>query len=359
MNGYNIKCLHIIIQMVIFSQIYLGKAKMASINQNIKKKSTQGDKRHKKAVSLSEKAIKDNYLDISLKAVNHTASLYTKVDNYEDAQKFNRFDNTVKKIKNDIRQMGLANDSLIGSAIIGSAALGYYNIGYQDETSTGLKLGFRQLKNDALEAFKFNTLDRITWIERNKANNVDLLNKVAEEIRTGLVEGESLQKVARRIKDRFVKLQVVNKKTRVSGGYADALTIVRTETHRAYNLGKLKGFDQVDTFLDENAKRILVATLDSRTRPQSAQMDGQVADEQGFFTYPNGVKAKVPGTTGVAKYDIRDRETVIQSFSEEDLPTQRRDGISKELVPNTSFEEWAKLRGITKNKYGQRFKWAA
>jgi hypothetical protein len=332
---------------------------MASIDQNIRSKGKQGDKRYFNSVALSEKAIKENYLETSLLAINHTAQLYTKADNFEDAKKFNRFDKTIDAIKTDINKMGLTNDSLIGSAILGSAALGCYNIGYANETSTGLKLGFRQLKNDVLEAFKFNTLDNLTWIERNAINNRELVRKVTEEIRSGLNDGDTLQQVAGRIRDRFVKTRVISKKRRVSGGYADALRIVRTETHRAYNLGKLKAFDQVDTFFEDKPKRQIVSTLDDRTRSQSASMDGQIADKDGFFTYPNGVKAKVPGSTGVLKYDINDRETVIQVFEDIGLPTQRKDNITKQLIPQTNFEEWSKLRGITKSRYGEVYKFVA
>ena len=57
-------------------------------------------------------------------------------------------------------------------------------------------------------------------------------------------------------------------------------------------------------------QKVIMAIRDSRTRDQSRTMNDQVADENGLFTYPNGVKG-LPGNTGIPEYDINDRETII------------------------------------------------
>jgi hypothetical protein len=85
-------------------------------------------------------------------------------------------------------------------------------------------------------------------------------------------------------------------------------------------------------------------------------MDGQRVGVDEPFTYPNGVKAFTPGTTGIAKYDINDRETVIDIIDGESPKIRRgRNPITgeNEVFSYKSFSSWAKENGLTKNKYGE------
>jgi len=96
--------------------------------------------------------------------------------------------------------------------------------------------------------------------------------------------------------------------------------------------------------------------LDDRTRPQSAQVDGQLEDENGQFTYPGGVKVTVPGNSGVPAWDINDRERtidVVEGFEPESR--RARDPVTgeNEVIGFDRFEAWAESKGLRQNRYGQ------
>jgi SPP1 gp7 family putative phage head morphogenesis protein len=158
----------------------------------------------------------------------------------------------------------------------------------------------------------------------------------------GITQGKGLQEMVRDIR----KLMTVL--------YNKSLRIVRTETHKVIENGHyhelLHAHNQgVDTKLQ------IIATLDDRTRPQSAQMDGNFSyqgdDESliGLFQYPDG-KWYVMGNTGIAEWDINDRETSIQVI--DDISPQLRRTREDGIIPFKPYKEWAKEKGLTRNVYG-------
>ena len=142
--------------------------------------------------------------------------------------------------------------------------------------------------------------------------------------------------------------QIVLNITEVLGSSIDrADRVLRTESHR---LSELAHNEELSDAQEQgvNTQMTLLAVLDDRTRPQSAQMDGQKSDD-GEFEYPDGTIA-IPGNTGIPEYDINDRERSIQTIDDISpaLRRTREDGI----IPFTSYRDWAKSKGLTKNVYG-------
>jgi len=96
--------------------------------------------------------------------------------------------------------------------------------------------------------------------------------------------------------------------------------------------------------------------IGDRTRPQSAQVDGRMENDDGFFKYPGGALVKIPGNSGVPGWDINDRESVINIIDGVPPTTRRaRDPVTGEtdIISFRSFDEWAKENGLTRNRYGQ------
>jgi len=143
----------------------------------------------------------------------------------------------------------------------------------------------------------------------------------------------------------------INKK----GQTYKSLRIARTELLRTLSDGRIAQFlETKDQLKDEGIepKLQLVATLDTRTRAQSARMDGQYSDAEGKFKYPDG-QWHYPHNTGNAAWDINDREVVIQVMEglEPVIRRSRKEGI----IPNQTFKEWAEKTGITKSLYGEKY----
>ena len=169
------------------------------------------------------------------------------------------------------------------------------------------------------------------------------LARIYDTITQGFISGSSFSTMSNSVKDAFG----IEKRA--------ALRIIRTESMR-----NLQGAHYL---ANEDAKQQGVSTrrqwnavLDSRTRTQSAVMDGQFENEQGKFTYPNGAQASYPGNSGVAAYDINERCTTISVIAglEPSLRRARNPVTGKnEVIDYKSFNQWAKDNGLTKNRYGQ------
>jgi len=92
---------------------------------------------------------------------------------------------------------------------------------------------------------------------------------------------------------------------RIAGRYSDRMlkhradTIARTESITALRAGRREGIQQgieAGAIREERIKRVWSATLDSRTRPDHAIMNGQEVDGmEAPFTLPDGSRMRYPG----------------------------------------------------------------
>lgn len=120
------------------------------------------------------------------------------------------------------------------------------------------------------------------------------------------------------------------------------MRIARTEGHRVFSQGTNKTLEVAKKAANDlgfKIKKVWVATLDERTRTNHQKMDGQIADEDGNFTLPSGVKTAGPGQCGIPEEDINCRcKAVIQIEGFESKT--RKDNVSKKLIPNITYQEW-------------------
>ena len=115
-------------------------------------------------------------------------------------------------------------------------------------------------------------LDRQLDFWKAKAYNADRMNK---EVLQGILQGESMQKIAGRFKNVF------------GGSMADAMRYARTAVTYAENNGRF------DSYLEAEAKGIVMkkvwtATHDSRTRDSHSAIDGEMVDLN--QTFGNGLR---------------------------------------------------------------------
>lgn len=190
---------------------------------------------------------------------------------------------------------------------------------------------------------KYGTLSQLLTDRRNRD-----LRRIQDRLVQGIIQGNGFRVTAREI-TRSVNISRFN-----------ALRIVRTETHRNQNAGHFAASRWAQS-QGARITRVIVSTLDSRTRPQSAQVDGRRENAQGLFEYPGGLLVDFPGNSGNPAFDINDRERVISEV-EGFPPNQRRartfnpqtgnfDGPS-ELMSYDLFPAWARSVGLRRNQYG-------
>jgi len=253
------------------------------------------------------------------------------------------------KIAKALKELNTKNVVTISRSIRGQFQDGYYSTQFAHETGMALKFNFPLLNNEQIQSALLNPVDAIKWTERNKNNINQLNNRVRETITQGIIKGDSVQQVSRDLRKQL------------NIGANKSIRIVRTESHRAREMGNALNMAKTnDSFerLGLERDKKWNATLDARTRPAHASVDGQLANEDQLFEV-FGVLAEAPGLTGIPEQDINCRCTIISEV--EGFSSQTRlDNEKKQIIQYRTFAEWAKARGLEKNIYGQQyFKMAA
>lgn len=205
----------------------------------------------------------------------------------------------------------------------------YFNM-YQVEKELGIKMDFALLDHkEVIRAINM-PIGNITLPDRLKYKNKQKLEKaIRETLIQSAVKGSSYGELAR---DLTKELEI---------DYKKALTIMRTEGGRLASIGNLDGIEEVEELGIDIDKQWL-ATLDTRTRDAHAELDGQIADEEGYFEI-NGYQAEGPHLFGVPELDINCRCDVI-SVVNGIKPDYRRDGISKSVIEFQDYNSWLEHR---------------
>lgn len=138
-------------------------------------------------------------------------------------------------------------------------------------------------------------LDNILTDQRN-----DLLRNMRLEIAQGIQAGESYGQIAKRIEHLF--------KGQRGNPISRAMTTARTEAGRVQTESRLESMEHARKYADIG--KAWDATLDEDTRSTHRQLDGQKADDDGYFHY-KGRKALGPHLWGVASMDINCRCAVV------------------------------------------------
>ena len=169
--------------------------------------------------------------------------------------------------------------------------------------------GARTFGDASLWIPKRRRLSEIVAADRDR-ELTDLTSKVTSSLATGSGIRNTLKTVRRTISmvTRTTKPDGTTV-TKVHGAAADATRVMRTEGNRLINVGIMAsavGFYGLGT---PKVRKEWVAILDTRTRQQSYEMDGQLVPLDGYFVYPNGATSQYPGQSGYPQYDINDRCT--------------------------------------------------
>ena len=249
-----------------------------------------------------------------------------------DIQKYNRLDklqleifSEVKNISNNVYKiLSKTNKNIVND----SYKRGWY--GYEKES--GVELRFGKITPETIQGIVEDPYPNVTLKDLIQDRYKRHVAKLKMTIGNGLIQGKSAQEMSRMIKD---DLNI---------SYQDSLRIIRTEGLRAESKSMLELTNEAEE-MGIKVKKIWNSTLDMKTRPSHANMDGQEANKDGLFVLNSGknqgAKAEAPRMFGIAEEDIQCRCTYIEEI--EDLPSnieQRRDAITGELIDNMTYNEW-------------------
>jgi SPP1 gp7 family putative phage head morphogenesis protein len=230
---------------------------------------------------------------------DHMAKLYEKhgvdgVLTYAEMAKYNRLNSLYDFLTKEITASGLSVTTYIKTLTKDSFSAAYYQYGEALQVSYGSDINFGQIPTGAVRSIVSDpNVSGQSLVDTLGKLRYDQLIRERASITQGIIQGESYPKMAKRIQKDFGK------------NFNDALRIARTEAHRSASEGQALAYDKAEA-RGVPLVRIWHAAGDGRTRDTHSQLNGDFADEEGFF-YSSGAKTRYPGGFGVAGEDINCR----------------------------------------------------
>lgn len=170
------------------------------------------------------------------------------------------------------------NANSTAQKMINNEMVNIYDINYNGDAE---RLGFGLVDHTAIK--------KILKQEENPFNMISSLrdkegirNQMKGQLMTGLLKGEGINKIARRLKD-------VSEKS-----LKDSIRIARTETTRVANGAKMD-IGKEGQRLGYEMEKVWIATTDGRVREDHLAMNGVAVDQDDPFILPDGSKMMFPG----------------------------------------------------------------
>lgn len=293
-----------------------------------------------KIENLVEQELLGNYrvaLEAVRKELGEVFRKYAKAGVLTKAEmtKYNRMTVLEKKLVDILGPTLGKNGRLINRLSETQYQESFFRNAWAIEQSTGVSLKWGQLSEATIKAAVENDLSKIAQM----GARVNDLVGIRRTMTQGLIQGSSYPKMAKDMKE-FLD--------RSASGY---VRIARTEGNRAAAKGQLDNYDKAED-LGLEMQKVWIATLDKATRPSHGHMDGQVADENGKFLL-RGQLIDGPMDDSLPPEElINCRCRIVTRVAE--LPPEKRRIRDEGVQDYINYDDWAKERGIKRNKYGQK-----
>lgn len=205
---------------------------------------------------------------------------------------------------------------------------------YKLEHGAGVNFGFGLYDSASVsELVKSNPQLLPEWKIHEPKDYLWNSRKVNNSIRQGIIQGEKLDQIAKRLSDDLV-----------SSNEKKMLMFAHTGMTQAQNAGRLARLEEAERMGIKVHKEWL-ATLDERTRWQHADLDGQKQPLNKPFKV-GWYEIKYPGDpTAHPSMVYNCRCTMVGDL--DDFPSEytRRDNIDGKLIKNMTYREWEKSKG--------------
>lgn len=227
---------------------------------------------------------------------------------YTDLNKYNRLSKELERISQQLNADYKAIVKMIESSTERIYVEQYLMTAYLNEFYQSTKLGFSIPTEATIGAAIANPIEYLRLPNVLKEHRNEIIRKLHIEISSSLLAGEGYWKMAKRIEKA------------VGFSQYKARSVARTEGGRARSLSdqavteEMKQYAKIDD--------VWLSSLDHRVRTAHRKLDGQVADEEGYFHYKQW-KAKGPHLWNVAKMDINCRCVKLKLVNGQ-LPSVRR-----------------------------------
>ena len=260
-----------------------------------------------------------------------------------DKTVYNRLKQLESQIKALLKRKNAEVDELLERLVSEQFEESFYRMSYAIDMAGGMELQWGLIPERAAEELVSSPLEKLFQSEAVRNARDGAFDRIRKDLELAMIRGDSFQTLARRIG----KAIGVDK---TGNGYAygrrglaaKAMTIARTESMRALNMGHRRAYDEAKE-MGCDIVEMWDATLDSRTRPSHAALDGQYRDEEhgGWYVPEIGKYVSWPGQSGVASFDIncRCRTTAhVRGFP----PKERYIRGKSTAEPYITYSDWMK-----------------
>lgn len=192
----------------------------------------------------------------------------------------------------------------------------YYKTIYDIEQNTGFGYNFSRIDDNLINAVLSERWSGRNFSERIWVNTDILADSISEIVGSALITGQSVQKTAREVRDRF----------NVAKYYSERL--VRTEMNYFDNQADMMAYEELGI-----EEYVLVATLDNKTSPYCIEIDGK------HFPY-----SKIEVGTNYPPFHPNCRCTTRGYLGEDEKLLERvatnPENGERQIIPNMTYKEW-------------------
>jgi hypothetical protein len=290
----------------------------------------------------AEKEIVKNY-KIALKdlkariALLHEKYAVEGVLTYAEMAKYNRYDELIKSINANLKDITGKNAKLIKGLAAEAYQESYYRTAFFLESGVQAKLGYGLINPDTIKAAVQNPISGLTLNQTLEKNRANIILKIRQEVTQGLIKGEPYSKMAKRFTDTL------------GGDAYKATRVAQTEAHRCMTEGTLQsGHHAAERGVD--MLKVWDATLDGKTRDSHQALDQQKVGVDDDFTSPvTGATGPGPRLMGDAAEDCNCRCSTrfeIKGYAPSKRYAREEEGKRGKVIEYTNYEDWSKAKGL-------------
>jgi SPP1 gp7 family putative phage head morphogenesis protein len=276
------------------------------MNYDIEYKKIDNDTEKKESSLIKDIAIVYAFCKIN----NDTAVLksftsYNIDGNFKwpEMQKYNRFDSLIKQQVSTINETYKNIKSTLNKRleeVYTKNSIAIDNIIKKESINQGIDKKFKSFDVSDIKNSIQSKISGMPLNERLEKHRQDTIYKTKEQITQGIIKGEGIDKIIKRLED------INNKDIEKTN------LIIRTEINRIRNEAKNEGFKRAQK-LGLKCKKVWMARMDYRTREIHRGLNETFADENGIFHF-GGFETEYPGGFGIASLDINCRCTTYILF---------------------------------------------
>ena len=253
--------------------------------------------------------------------------------------KYNRLKSVQDQVEEILKKQLKKVDSLTKALTKEQYQEAFYRHAYAIDQAGGMALNWGLVPEEAVEATMQSSFSKLSSSKALEASRQGTVDRIRQEIGLSIIRGDSYETLGQRI-DSVLGVTVSGNKASYSGKGASyrSMLVARTEGQRVL----VEGHEAATAKARElgcDIETIWDATLDGRTRPAHAALDGRAKDDPDKgWQVPEIGWVSAPLHSGVASFDINCRcrtRDQVKGYPPEERYV-RGDGIK----PYQTYDQW-------------------